>query len=202
MLICKDIQHNWNIAIKKFRRGMKAYGSKSFGCGISLRKERVQRCKAAYIYFNVIPTLVKSIFGKDYSRVPRENIIEYSKNCTIMYVHSAERINYILTLAGENPCALTKQDKTFQLCRKVNYKERSEEKTSYVLHETNTHLQVLKLDNTLYNIPKLKYCEEIMQYQPNGEWLCYDLQHESDIVEDENGKKSNYSILGVVIQLN
>jgi len=186
-LICDDIQHGWNLVTKKFRRGLKRYESKSSGHIISLGKERIQRRKAAYICLSAFPSLVKAVFGDNYCLLPRENIVKQTKKCIIIHIFSAESINSLLTLSGENPCELTKQAYTFQMSGKIEYDERGVSKTGYIVHETKSHLQVMRIDGSIFNIRKPTYDENRVQMLDNGERVCYDITQSMNIVEDRNG---------------
>ena len=87
-----------------------------------------------------------------------------------------------MQLAGDCPGSVHKSDKTFQLAGKVEYTENGEDKTGYILHESTTHYQVIRLDQSIFNIRKLTYMLDQLSYHENGEALCYDLSQSLEVV--------------------
>ena len=110
------------------------------------------RAKKAYVTLYVTPLLIEALFGEKYSLVPREAIVYQSKHMIVMHFFSVERLNQILQLAGDCPSSVHKSDKTFQLAGKVEYSENGEDKTGYILHESTTHYQVIRLNQSIFNI--------------------------------------------------
>ena len=95
-LICETMQHNWNVIIKKFRRALRSKQMKKSTQVLSIRKERVQRCKKVYVAVYITPLVLKGVFGCDFCLTPREIIVHQTKNMTVLHIFSAENCNYIL----------------------------------------------------------------------------------------------------------
>ena len=194
-IICNTLQHNWNICRKKFRRALRSKQSKHSMKVLTFGQERVMRAKKAYVTLYVTPLLIEALFGEKYSLVPRKAIVYQSKHMIVMHFFSVERLNQILQLAGDCPGSVHKSDKTFQLAGKVEYTENGEDKTGYILHESTTHYQVIRLDQSIFNIRKPTYTLDRLSYHENGEVLCYDLSQSLEVVaanDDTSAQPSYY----------
>ena len=135
-----------------------------------------------------MPLVLKGVFGCDFCLTPCEIIVHKTKNMTVLHIFSAERCNDILKLAGECPGSIQKQDNNFQLAGKVTYSEQGEDKTGYIVHETNTYLQVMKLNGFMFNMNKPSYTTERVSFQENGEKLCYDITDTVSLIEDNHDR--------------
>ena len=91
-----------------------------------------------------------------------------------------------MQLAGECPGTVRKQEKNFQLVGKVEFTEDGEDKIGYIIHESATHFQIMKLDRSIFNIRKPRYSKERYGVRENGEVLYYDLTDSVTIVEQND----------------
>ena len=185
-IICITLQNNWNICCKKFLRALQSKQSKHSMKVLQLGQERVMYAKKAYVTLYVTPLLIEALFGKKYSLVPHETIVYQSKHMIVIHFFSVEHLNQILQLAGDCPGSVHKSDKTFQLAGKVEYTENGEDKTGYILHESTTHYQVIRLDQSIFNIRKPTYTLDRLSYHENGEVLCYDLSQSLEVVAEND----------------
>jgi len=95
---------------------------------------------------------------------------------------STTQVNITLLLVNQEASQCVKKRYQFQLCGKVGYYVYGEltfqgARTGYCINETNTHLQIITLENQNINVPKPVYNKEVSVFNTlKHQKICYDFR--------------------------
>lgn len=150
---------------------------------ISFGKERVTLMSQAYREMPFSYLLELTIFGQNYSKLNKKEIILNGKKTMLLHISSKQRMNYIFK--KEASCATeftTKNQKNNIIhgcCGKVNILRNGQNVLGYILAETKTKWhcllatnELIKLDVPTFNKDENKYifpinfCNQVTMYWP------------------------------------
>ena len=99
-LVLENLRHNWLRFSKKIYRGLKSRKDDAeSGTFHMFGFERVRRSYSLYVSYYALPSLLKSLFGNQFSQIQPRNIVRRTKQTVVIHLYSATMINYNFTLS-------------------------------------------------------------------------------------------------------
>ena len=115
-----SLQSDWAFLVKKLKRMIVCPQQKHLtGMSITFGKERVPLHSQSFGSFQLNYLIGLCIFGKDFNKIKKSELVYQSKRVTIIHISSIDRVRELLTVSGLCGVSFDEQNHTFSACAKV-----------------------------------------------------------------------------------
>ena len=161
-----SLQSDWAFLVKKLKRMIVCPPQKHLtGMSITFGKERVPLHSQSFGSFQLNYLIGLCIFGKDFNKIKKSELVYQSKRVTIIHISSIERLMSLLTLDGLSGVCFEYLQIRRHASPKVFLEHNGLEISGYVLSEGSNGLKIHTNQNEVIQCLAPKWIEAEHKYE-------------------------------------
>ena len=166
--VLQSLTNEWFVSGTNMKRSiMKAPRRELSAMVYVFGSERIELLSKTYRVFYMSDLLKECIFGDNFSKLKKSEILTRSKRQVLIHIASNARIKKLFSLNSFTSVCETLNGKVYSCAGKVSVIKNGREMLGYILSESGNSIKVVLANNTTVELdrPKFRYSENTNKFQ-------------------------------------